>query len=892
MEEQHPCLDRLPTMGIGVGLFCLVTLCQLLFNERLHAASMSASPTPPAMTGSDISNYAAPTGSDKWWAENSTGAGSAKGQTFETGDTGLLLRAVTYQVTASQKAEPTKAYAIRVGSVVGSIFTEIHAETATQTFTWNGGEYMTWTFDTPAQLDANTTYGVDVGMTSSTSGWRSGIPYINITANAYPSGGRYSSGQLGVGTTNLSLSGSSDRVFHLDLAHPMLPSPESGTIVSAGDVTLTWTNMAANVGSNVWVDVWFGTNSGTLAQVVTTALNRTTATVSAPVAGTYYWRVDSYLEGAPTGAALEGTLFHFIVIDSDGDGLPDAYERQHTEPPSGTALDPDADLEYGGGGDGLTTMEEFLLGTDPTDPDSDDDGLDDGPELDGVGARPPTDPTDDDTDDDGLKDGMESNTGTWGDASDSGTDPTSADTDRDGLGDGVETRTGIFVDETDTGTDPLVPDTDGDNVTDWYEVAASYTDPTKASDHPRIPYPRPRPGSIPAATNKRVKVYILSGQSNMVGFGTKSGSAPGTLETVVKVENKFTNLVDGAGNWVVNSNVMYRGVISAGGNGPLAPNFGANGSYFGPEFGFGQVMDYFSEEPILLIKSSIGNRSLSWDCLPPGSPRFDYEGNTYAGYGDSPNSWPIGEGPTPHAWYAGKQYDDFFLDEADMGAPAWVTATTYPKNGQVRHGGVIYNCLEAHTSDSESEPGAGAQSDTYWATHSVENVVDILDNFDTEYPQWAEQGFEIAGFAWWQGHKDQGEPHASNYESNLVWLVKQLRAYYEDRYPANTKPDAPFVLATVAFDGGWDNTGSAYLTIANGQLAVSGETGNYPEFAGNVKTIEARGYWRDGALSPSTVGYHYNHNAEAYLLTGDALGRAMAELESMPDSAGTIFSVW
>ena len=43
-----------------------------------------------------------------------------------------------------------------------------------------------------------------------------------------------------------------------------------------------------------------------------------------------------------------------------------------------------------------------------------------------------------DTDDDGLNDGVETNTGTYVDATDSGTDPLNADTDDDGLPDGQE----------------------------------------------------------------------------------------------------------------------------------------------------------------------------------------------------------------------------------------------------------------------------------------------------------------------------------------------------------------------------------------------------------------------------------------------------------------------
>jgi len=362
----------------------------------------------------------------------------------------------------------------------------------------------------------------------------------------------------------------------------------------------------------------------------------------------------------------------------------------------------------------------------------------------------------------------------------------------------------------------------------------------------------------------------------MVGFGRVGGTELGTLNTITNVENKFLNLVDEVGAWTVRNDVMYRGVISAIGDGPLTPGFGANSSSFGPELGFGHVMGYYHDEPVLLIKTSIGNRSIGWDCLPPGSVSYVYNDINYAGYGDYGN-WPVGDDPpTTGGWYAGKQYDDFFLDEADMGPKDWVDANFYTVGCQVRNGGIVYNCKVEHTSSATSEPGIGGESSTYWDVHSVFNVTDILDNFASEYPQYATQGFEIAGFVWWQGHKDQGEPYASRYEFNMVNFIKKLRQYYENRYPDNIDPNAPFVLATIAF-GGWDLSGAG-LTVANGQLAVSGETGNYPEFAGNVKTMEARGYWRD--YGPSTQGYHYNHNAETYMLVSDALGRAMVELLS------------
>jgi alpha-galactosidase len=244
---------------------------------------------------------------------------------------------------------------------------------------------------------------------------------------------------------------------------------------------------------------------------------------------------------------------------------------------------------------------------------------------------------------------------------------------------------------------------------------------------------------------------------------------------------------------------MYKGVVSATAKGPLT--VGLQGNTIGPEMQFGHIMGYYHDEPVLLIKASIGNRSLAWDILPPGSKRFTFDSRVYAGYKDTPSSWIEGQEKKPVNWYAGKQYDDY-----------------------------------------------------------VSEIHGVLDNFSTNFPQWKDQGYEIAGFVWWQGHK---------YEFNLVNLIKAFRTEFK-------APNAPFVLATIGF-GGWDMAGP-HLTVANAQLAVSGEKGKYPEFVGNVLTVETRDFWKDASVSPSGQGYHYNRNAETYMEVGDALGRGMVKL--------------
>ena len=57
-----------------------------------------------------------------------------------------------------------------------------------------------------------------------------------------------------------------------------------------------------------------------------------------------------------------------------------------------------------------------------------------------------------------------------------------------------------------------------------------------------------------------------------------------------------------------------------------------------------------------------------------------------------------------------------------------------------------------------------------------------------------------------------------------------------------------------------------------------GDPEQHPEYAKSVSTVDTRPYWRDRGESPTNTGYHYNHNAETYVLTGDEAGRAMVRL--------------
>ena len=63
------------------------------------------------------------------------------------------------------------------------------------------------------------------------------------------------------------------------------------------------------------------------------------------------------------------------------------------------------------------------------------------------------------------------------------------DRDEDTLFNGVETNTGTFVNASDTGTNPAAADTDGDGFDDASEIAAPFTDPNDPLDFPGAAQP-------------------------------------------------------------------------------------------------------------------------------------------------------------------------------------------------------------------------------------------------------------------------------------------------------------------------------------------------------------------------------------------------------------------
>ena len=170
-------------------------------------------------------------------------------------------------------------------------------------------------------------------------------------------------------------------------------------------------------------------------------------------------------------------------------------------------------------------------------------------------------------------------------------------------------------------------------------------------------------------------------------------------------------------------------------------------------------------------------------------------------------------------------------------------------------------------------PSSGGEVGPYY----IKMIADArkgLENLKTDFPTYADQGYELAGFVWYHGWNDGVDPKKAvpEYEQNLVNLIRDVRKEFK-------APNLPVVVGELT--GPWVDAPKEWATLRKAQAAAAAR----PEFKGNVLFVQTRDFVRPAKDSPHPGhGHHEFGNAETYFLVGNGLGEAMKKLCSAPDA--------
>ena len=271
------------------------------------------------------------------------------------------------------------------------------------------------------------------------------------------------------------------------------------------------------------------------------------------------------------------------------------------------------------------------------------------------------------------------------------------------------------------------------------------------------------PRAAAADGKKPIKVFILAGQSNMEGKAKVSlleyqTSQPKTRPLFARFQKD--------GKWIERDDVWIKFLDRKG---RLTVGFGSP-QRIGPELAFGWVVGDRYDEPVLLIKTAWGGRSLWRDFRPPS-----------AGL------------PAPAA-----------LEKMLADARKRKTETT--------------------PEDIRKSFGASYRA-------MIEEVNSTLADLKTLFPDCVGQGYELAGFIWFQGWNDMiNADYTAEYAANLAHFIRDVRKDFQT-------PKLPFVIGQMGVDG--TNASPNIVRFKEAQAAVM----NTAEFKGNVALVRTDVFW-------------------------------------------------
>ncbi len=329
----------------------------------------------------------------------------------------------------------------------------------------------------------------------------------------------------------------------------------------------------------------------------------------------------------------------------------------------------------------------------------------------------------------------------------------------------------------------------------------------------------------PAAA-ETVKVFVLTGQSNMEGKGLaahldtyKDDPAIAPTYGILKKDGAWVERDD---VWITYP-TKSRGAMA----GPLTAGYGTKGEFsIGPEFGFGHTVGEALDEKVLIIKVAWGGKSLAVDFFPPSA--------------EMPSEESLKEQLTRMQ----KKKPATTLDDVKQ-----------------RYG--------------------------HYYRQLVAEVKKALAGYKETFPALKDTDYEIAGIVWHQGfndiiNRDLRAEKYSRYTQLLTLFIKDLRKDLD-------AGKAPFVIGELS-TGGIPNRGDFQIAQAAAAKAAEFKgnvmfvpTAEYYDtvaddlFKKNFwkGTEEQKAQWRAvGNDRP----YHYLGSGKTYYLKGQAFGRAMLKM--------------
>jgi hypothetical protein len=305
-----------------------------------------------------------------------------------------------------------------------------------------------------------------------------------------------------------------------------------------------------------------------------------------------------------------------------------------------------------------------------------------------------------------------------------------------------------------------------------------------------------------AAADKPLKVFILAGQSNMQGHA--SVTTFDSLADDPKNAPLLKEMRDKDGKPKVCDKVWITSIGCQGDaysdlreqKGKLTVGYGAfgvEGNRIGPEFTFGITMEKLLNEPILIIKTSWGGRSLHTDFRPPSGGPFVLAKETQELWDKHPKG--------AHGIPKVEDRPKFYAEK--------VAAT-----------GVYYREMIAH----------------------VQKVLKDIKRVVPDYDE--KQGYELAGFVWFQGFNDlvdggvyPNQGKVGGYDLYADLLTHFIRDVRKDLLA----PKLPFVIGVMGIDGLKGDKKGSMMHFRAAQRKPT----TLDEFKGTVVAVETAPYWDD-----------------------------------------------